>query len=224
MKTIERWIPNLTGLLTVVVLLCSFILSFSNLRYAAEISKIDPVLTWAWPVCIDSLLVSGSLLILRNSLRQESTRFGWMVLSVFTLVSILFNVAVSPSNLLSQASHAIPPITLMISVEILLSIVRSDLSSPENNREKVMDVTSDRGGVTPPVPLVHRTSERNVTSDQVLHFFKSNPSANYVTAAAQLNIARQTVSRHVTRLLEEGKMQKEGDRFVVSDPDTWEYA
>jgi len=224
MRTIERYIPNLTGLLTVIVLLCSFILSFSNLRYAAEISKIDPVLTWAWPLCIDSLLVSGSLLILRNSLRRESTRFGWLVLSVFTFVSIAFNVAVSPANLLSQASHAIPPVTLMVSVEILLSIVRSDLASPEKCRENVTDVTSDQGDVIPPVPLVHRTSERNVTSDQVLHFFKSNPSASYVTAAANLNIARQTVSRHVARLLVDGKMQKEGDRFVVSDLDTREYA
>ncbi|QVV90544.1 DUF2637 domain-containing protein [Methanospirillum sp. J.3.6.1-F.2.7.3] len=99
----ERWIPNLTGILTVIVILCFFILSFSNLRYAAELSRIDPVLTWARPVCIDSLLVFGFPLILRNSLRQESTRFGWLVLSVFTFVSILFNVAVSSNNLLSQA-------------------------------------------------------------------------------------------------------------------------
>ena len=151
MKQMERWIPNLTGILTIIVLLCSFILSFSNLRYAAELSRIDPVLTWAWPVCIDSLLVSGSLLILRNSLRQESTRFGWLVLSVFTFVSIMFNVAVSPNNLLSQASHAIPPITLMVSIEILLSIVRSDLSSLEKDRREVTEVTQSKGDVTPPV-------------------------------------------------------------------------
>jgi len=46
-REIEQWVPNLTGVLTVIVLLCSFILSFSNLRYAAEISRIDPVLTSA---------------------------------------------------------------------------------------------------------------------------------------------------------------------------------
>ena len=52
MKEIEQWIPNLTGILTVIVLLCSFILSSSNLRYAAEISLFDPALTWAWLLCI----------------------------------------------------------------------------------------------------------------------------------------------------------------------------
>lgn len=224
MKQIEQWIPNLTGFLTIIVLLCSFILSFSNLRYAAELSRIDPVLTWAWPICIDSLLVSGSLLILRNSLRQESTRFGWIVLSVFTLVSILFNVAVSPGNLLSQASHAIPPITLMVSVEILLSIVRSDLSTSEKNQRKISDVTQSRGDVTHPVPVLHQGAGKGVTADQVLQFFRENPSASYVTAAANLNIARQTVSRHVARLLEDGRLEKEGDQFVIPDRDGREYA
>ncbi|WP_256664222.1 DUF2637 domain-containing protein [Methanospirillum purgamenti] len=161
------------------------------MRYAAELSRIDPVLTWARPVCIDSLLVSGFPLILRNSLRQESTRFGWFVFSVFTLVSILFNVTVSSNNLLSQAFHAIQPITLMVTVEILLSIVRSDLSSSEKNQVKVTTVTPDRSDVTPPVTMVHQGAGKNVTSDQVLQFFRENPSASYVTAAANLNIARQ---------------------------------
>ena len=222
MRNFERWIPDLTGLLTGIVLLCSFILSFSNLRYAAEISKIDPVLTWAWPVCIDSLLVSGSLLILRNSTRRESTRFGWLVLSVFTGISIAFNVAVSPSNLLSQASHAVPPITLMVSIEILMSIVRSDLAgrTPEVSKEEARDPSS----VTPPVTMLHREPSPGVTSEQVLQFYRTHPDATYVTAASHLNIARQTVSRHITRLLEDGKIQKDGDRFVVLEPDSREFA
>jgi len=220
MKKIEQWIPNLTGVLTVIVLLCSFILSFSNLRYAAEISLIDPALTWAWPLCIDSLLVSGSLLVLRNSLRGESTRFGWLVLSVFTGVSIAFNVAVSPETWISRAAHAIPPITLMVSVEILLSIVRSDLSIALPVQEKEPNTRS----VTCRVPMVHRPVTPDVTTEQVLQFYRDNPSASYVTAALHLNITRQTVSRHVTRLLENGKLFREGDRFVIADADTREFA
>ena len=224
MRRFERWIPNLTGLFTVVVLLCSFTLSFSNLKYAAKISNIDPDLTGAWPLCIDSLLVSGSLLILRNSLRGERTWFGWLVLSAFTAISILFNVAVSPSNLLSQASHAIPPITLMVSIEILLSMVRSDLSrqgtEPGENKEE----SSDLVDVTSPVTLLHREPLPGVTSEQVLQFYRVHPDATYVTAASHLNIARQTVSRHITRLLEDGKILKDGDRFIVVNQDSREFA
>lgn len=226
MRNFERWIPDLTGLLTGIVLLCSFILSFSNLRYAAEISQIDPVLTWAWPLCIDSLLVSGSLLILRNSIRRESTRFGWLVLSVFTGISIAFNVAVSPSNLLSQASHAVPPITLMVSIEILMSIVRSDLAgrtSEETGKEN-SDPCNVTSLVTPPVTMLHREPSPGVTSEQVLQFYRTHPDATFVTASSHLNIARQTVSRHITRLLEDGKIQKDGDRFIVIDQDSREFA
>ena len=219
MKEIEQWIPNLTGILTVIVLLCSFILSFSNLRYAAEISLIDPVLTWAWPLCIDSLLVSGSLLVLRNSLRGESTRFWWVVLSVFTGVSIAFNVAVSPEIWISRAAHAIPPITLMVSVEILLSIVLSDLSAAL----PVQEDESNTRSVTSLVTMLHPAVTSDVTTQQVLQFYRDNPSASYVTAALHLNITRQTVSRHVTRLLENGKLFREGDRFVIANLDSREY-
>ena len=112
----------------------------------------------------------------------------------------------------------------MVSVEILLSIVRSALSPPGKDRGENEGEPSDLGDGKVPVTLLHRGGERGVTSEQVLQFYKSNPSASYVTAAANLNIARQTVSRHVARLLVDGKMQKEGDRFVVSDLDTREYA
>lgn len=126
----------------------------------------------------------------------------WIVLSVFIGVSILFNVAVSPSNLLSQASHAIPPITLMVSVEILLSIVRSDLSSSEENQEK-LHLLQQTEEMLHHLLLwyINQGAGKGVTADQVLQFFRENPSVSYVTAAANLNIARQTVSRHVARLL-----------------------
>jgi len=125
---------------------------------------------------------------------------------------------------MSQAAHAIPPITLMVSVEILLSIVRSDLSPKGNTLVTLQGVTLEREDVTPPVTSVHQCSGKSVTTDQVLQFFKENPGANYVTAAANLNIARQTVSRHVARLLEDGRLEKEGDLFVIPNQDAREYA
>ncbi len=73
-------------------------------------------------------------------------------------------MTVSSNNLLSQAFHAIQPITLMVTVEILLSIVRSDLSSSEKNQVKVTTVTPDRSDVTPPVTMVHQGAGKDVTS------------------------------------------------------------
>ncbi|MDX8551908.1 DUF2637 domain-containing protein [Methanospirillum sp. J.3.6.1-F.2.7.3] len=197
---------------------------FQSLRSSAVEAGFDPILAWCWPICIDALLISGSLMVLRNSLQRDSTRFGWLVLSAFTLVSILFNVIVSPETWMSRAAHAIPPITLMVSVEILLSIIRSDLSPKGNTPVTYQDVTSERGDITPPVTLIHQGTGKGVTTDQVLQFFRENPSASYVTAAANLKIARQTVSRHVSRLLEDGRLEREGDQFVIPDRDGREYA
>ena len=75
----------------------------------------------------------------------------------------------------------------------------------------------------PSVPMLHRVVDRSVTSEQVLQFYKENPSASYSAAAANLNIARQTVSRHVARLLEDGRLEKEGDQFVIPDRDGREF-
>lgn len=59
----------------------------------------------------------------------SSSAFGWGVLITFTGISTAFNIAHSPSGFLYQASHAIPPISLCISVEVLMNIIRSDLTA-----------------------------------------------------------------------------------------------
>jgi len=72
--------------------------------------------------------------------------------------------------------------------------------------------------------MLHPAVTLDVTTQQVLQFYRDNPSASYLTAASHLNITRQTVSRHIGRLLENGKIFREGDRFVTPDSDTRKFA
>lgn len=95
---IERLIPDATGLIAVIVMGCAFLLSFANLQAGAGKAGISPWLSWAWPVCVDALLIAGSLMILRSSLRKESTWFGWLVVFGFTGVSVGFNVVHSSGD------------------------------------------------------------------------------------------------------------------------------
>jgi len=67
--------------------------------------------------------------------------------------------------------------------------------------------------------MLHPAVTSDVTTQQVLQFYRDNPSASYVTAASHLNI-----TRHVSRLLENGKLFREDDRFVIPDSDTREFA
>jgi len=140
-REIERSIPDITGLLVFIIAISAFSLSFVNLQELAAQSEINPYLTWLWPLCIDALLVAGSLEILRSSIKQLSTRVGWMVLISFTLVSISFNLVHSPDNIVSKLSYAIPPIALCVSVELLMRNIRTDLKSHDevDNDTQVSD-------------------------------------------------------------------------------------
>jgi hypothetical protein len=214
---IEGLIPDATGVLSVIIMCCAFLLSFANLQAVAIEAGIFSWLSWAWPVCIDALLIAGSLMILRSSLRQESTRFGWFVVIVFTGVSIAFNIVHSSGDIVSQAAHAVPPVTLMVSIEMFTKIVRSDLN-------QAADGTSNEH-VTSGHVLVQDVTlpdqKRKVTDEAVLQFFSSNSQASYIEAAESLQVARQTISRKVSRLIDEGKLIREGKDLIVTGPFAW---
>ncbi|MDD1729458.1 MAG: DUF2637 domain-containing protein [Methanospirillum sp.] len=206
----ERMIPDVTGGLAILIMVCAFLLSFANLQAGAVEAGISPWLSWAWPVCMDALLIAGSLMILRSSLRQEATRFGWMVVVTFTGVSIGFNIAHSPGDFVSREAHAVPPITLMVSIKMFTMIIRSDL---KGERVTSVHVTSPEPEVTQPdVPL----PRRKVTDEDVLQYFAGNTDVTYLDVAEELQVTRQKISRNVTRLVEEGRLVREGKRLLVA--------
>ena len=125
----ERNIPNLTGLVVLTTATAAFLLSFLNLRSVAIESGFDSTLAFLWPVCVDALLVGGSLMILRSSLRGEPAWLGWVVLIAFTGISTAFNISHSPDTFSAQAAHAVPPLALCISIELLMRCIRSDLTT-----------------------------------------------------------------------------------------------
>ena len=98
----EEMIPDPTGIISILIMVCVFILALANLQAGAEEAGITPWLAWAWPVCVDALMIAGSRMIPRSSLRQESTRFGWLVVVTFTGVTIGFKIAHSPGDFISR--------------------------------------------------------------------------------------------------------------------------
>lgn len=108
-RQLERAIPDMAGCAVLIIATSSFLLSFINLQAVAIEAGINPWLSWLWPACIDALLIAGSLMILRSSIRDESPLIGWSVLLSFTAVSTAFNVIHSPADLTAQAAHAVPP-------------------------------------------------------------------------------------------------------------------
>jgi hypothetical protein len=113
---------------------------------------------------------------------------------------------------ISQAAHAVPPFTLMVSIEMFTMIIRSDLKQV-GNVTPVLPVTAPVQDVTLP------DQKRKVTDEAVLQFFSGNSQASYIEAAESLQVARQTVSRKVSRLIEKGKMARDGGKIVVISQD-----
>lgn len=174
-KKIEALVPATTGFLTLIVAFSSFFLSFANLRESAVEAGFSPLLAWCWPICIDALLISGSLMVLRANVQGSRAAFGWGVLLVYTGISTGFNIAHSPEGWLYQASHAIPPISLCISIEVLMSIIRSDLTAG---------------------PQLAESENR---PDQIREYIQLHPEVTAAELAKAFGIARQTAARHLSR-------------------------
>ena len=177
---LEKSIPNLTGILVLVIAICSFALSFYNLQAAASESGINFYLSYLFPITVDCLMIAASLMILRSNIRGESSRIGWTVLVTFTLVSIVFNVSQSDYLPLSVFSHCIPPISLCISTELLMMIIRSDLVNSEHL------VNTEGESVTPEAD----------TRDMVVAYFEQYPDSTIAEAARVLGFSRTTITKY----------------------------
>ena len=206
---IEKMIPDLAGAAVLIIATSSFILSFFNLQAAAIEAGINPWLSWLWPVCIDALLIAGSLMILRSNLRNESPLIGWSVLLTFTVVSTAFNTIHSPAGLTAQAAHGIPPIALCVSIELLMLCIRSDLSGqPDQGGEHQCtdNMVTDQAPVQPV-----STFDSPDTREMILTHFSEHPTSTHAAAARSLGISRSTVTRHMRALSAAGLIQQVGE-------------
>ena len=179
-----RFILGLFGSIVVLIISTAFVLSYSNLVETAIEAGISPTLAPMWPVCLDAFLLAGSLFILRANLLGESPRPGWWVLLTFTGVSTAFNVYHSPENLVARAAHAVPPIALCVSLELLMMILKSDLT----RETKVEEVAVE------PSPNTIEPVEEPEEVEKVRLYFEQNPGASVNKARQELKMSWKRVN------------------------------
>jgi len=88
-----RTVVLLTVALVATLGAVSFAVSFAGLVAVAEWAELPTWLRWAVPVFVDGALLAYTLAILVQRARGESTRFSWLALATFTLVSVGANAA-----------------------------------------------------------------------------------------------------------------------------------
>lgn len=120
---------------TVLVLaLFSGLLSYDSLRKLALEAAIPYILAFLFPIIIDGLILSGSLLTLFFANKGRMSRYGTFLVVLGVVSSIAGNVSVSDNSLVSQLVHAASPIVLFLSLEAFTILLRWRFK----NRSKLM--------------------------------------------------------------------------------------
>jgi len=99
----------------------AFFLSFESLKDLAVQMGIAEQIAWLYPAIIDGAIIVFSLSVLRANLTREWTLYPWVLVSVFTLLSVVLNIIHAQQQLLAQFLAAIPPVALFLSFELLLA-------------------------------------------------------------------------------------------------------
>ena len=121
MQKINHFISIASGLLVFFLAGSAFFLSFESLRdLAAQIGVADGI-AWLYPAIIDGAIIVFSLSVLRANLTGGRTVYPWILVSVFTLLSVVLNIIHAQKELLAQFLAAIPPVALFLSFELLLA-------------------------------------------------------------------------------------------------------
>ncbi len=115
----NRTIAWISGSLTLLLVLFSFILSYKNLvALAAEKGLPVPAL---FPWVVEFAVVVFSVGVLRRSLQGERAVWGWSLVIGSSLTAMVFNVVHAQNDLISRVMHAIPSIFMLLSFETFLS-------------------------------------------------------------------------------------------------------
>jgi hypothetical protein len=100
-------------------------------------------IAWLYPAIIDgAIIVFQPKSVLRANLARERTVYPWVLVSGFTLLSVVLNIIHAQQEPLAQFLAAIPPVALFLSFELLLAQLKETAvrleaqnSQDEINRE-----------------------------------------------------------------------------------------
>lgn len=120
----DKKIRVATSVTVVILALCAGVLSYDALRNLAVQAGIPSFLAILFPITIDGLILSGSLLMLFFANKGKRSAYGFFLTALGVVSSVAGNVAVSVDTLVSQLVHATSPVVLFLSIEALTILLR----------------------------------------------------------------------------------------------------
>jgi Protein of unknown function (DUF2637) len=121
--------------LVFAVAVLAFVVSFEAISdFAVQVGAFPPSLRYCAPLLVDSFTAAATLVILWISLTGEPIAtawdawYGWALIATATCVSVAINVAHAPDTNAARLVAAVPPIALLLAVELLMILARRCLA------------------------------------------------------------------------------------------------
>jgi Protein of unknown function (DUF2637) len=141
--------PRLRAIVTTLVAAIAalaFLVSFRAIsEFAVTTGAFPAHLGWAAPLLVDSFTLAASIEVLRSALAGQRAVYPWCLVAGATVVSAALNVAHAPEHPAARAVAGIPPVALLLALELLMRGARlylgvqgvdSDLE-PDTARERL---------------------------------------------------------------------------------------
>jgi hypothetical protein len=157
--------PRLRAIVTTLVAAIAalaFLVSFRAIsQFAVTTGAFPHSLGWAAPLLVDSFTLAASIEVLRSALAGQRAVYPWSLVAAATLASAALNVAHAPDHPAAQAVAGIPPVALLLALELLMRGARlylgvqgvdTTVPEPDTARERL------RGwlAINPSSPLTAR--------------------------------------------------------------------
>lgn len=120
----RRLVSTIAALLVALLAAGAFTLSYAALWDMAAAHGVPARLAWIWPILIDFGLIVFSLDVIRVSLYGENPWKSWSMVALYTVATVAFNVLHAPDNLTARIIAVVAPVTLFLTFETLMGMVR----------------------------------------------------------------------------------------------------
>jgi hypothetical protein len=139
----------------------AFLVSFRAIsEFAVQTGAFPRSLGWAAPLLVDTFTLAASIEVLRSALVGQRAVYPWCLVAGSTLASAALNVAHAPDHPAAQAVAGIPPVALLLALELLMRGARLYLGVQGVDSPSEADTARERLRawltVNPSTPLTAR--------------------------------------------------------------------
>jgi hypothetical protein len=139
----------------------AFLVSFRAIsEFAVQTGAFPARLGWAAPLLVDSFTLAASIEVLRSALVAQRAVYPWCLVAGSTLASAALNIAHAPAHPAAQAVAGIPPVALLLALELLMRGARLYLGVHPVDSAQEPDTARERLrawlAVNPSTPLTAR--------------------------------------------------------------------